>query len=97
MIDHTVEVQAGDDSCQVATGFLETTIFIGRRLVSVRNSDLGKEDVVAQFVGENVEILAIGAGVIDAAAWAPAEAELQKAITGLRVVPFNHGDQFQTR
>src|SRR5215211_3340316 len=59
------------------------------------DADLREDDAVAEFVREYVEVLAVGARVVDGAAWGAAEAEFEEPVAGLGVVPFDEWDHLQ--
>jgi hypothetical protein len=48
---------------------------------------------MAQFVGEDIEVLAVWSGVVDSAPRPPTIAKLQKSIAGLRIVPFDERNE----
>lgn len=50
---------------------------------------------MAEFMRKHVEVLAVGASVVDGAASGPSKAEFEESETGLSVVPVDQWDQLQ--
>jgi hypothetical protein len=66
-IDDRVEVQHGHDSSQVAGRLMQAAVVDGLVRRTGRDANLREDDAVAQLVGQNIEVLAVGPAGIDAA------------------------------
>jgi hypothetical protein len=88
-----MKMQHGDDGHKVAGRLVHPTI-IDRLVCWIRRDAHFREDeAMAQFVGEDIEVLAVWSGVVDSAARLPTLAKLQKSIAGLRIVPFDERNE----
>ena len=91
-----MEMQHGDDGHKGRQRTRAIPTIIDRLVCWIRRDTYFREDeAMAQFVGEDIKVLAIWSEVVGSAApfTPPPIAKLQKAIAGLCIIPFDERNE----